>query len=227
MTYTDLCPARFVARVNRFVAQVEIDGEVHACHVRNTGRLREVLVPGAEVYVQRSDKAERKTRYGLICARSDGRWVNVDSGAPNRVFAQWMAQGGLGKAHGIRAEVVYGDARLDFCLTDEGAEMPIYVEVKGATQLRGDVALFPDAPTARGTKHLRTLMRCVDAGFGAMVVFVVQAGGIGALMPNDAVDPAFGAALRAAQAHGVRVMALGCAVTPARIVANQAVPVLL
>lgn len=227
MTYTDLCPATFVARINRFIAHVCIDGEVQACHVRNTGRLREVLVPGTAVYVQRSDNPARKTRFGLVCALAEGRWVNVDSGAPNRIFAEWVAAGGLGKVPQVRAEVPFEDARLDFCLTDVDSRRLTYVEVKGSTQLRGDVALFPDAPTGRGTKHLHTLMRCVDEGYGAMVVFVVQAGGTESFMPNDVIDPVFGAALREAHAHGMRVTALTCAVTPGSVVADRVVPVLL
>lgn len=229
MTYENMLPGIFLSRPNRFIAHVEAEGETRVCHVKNTGRLGELLLPGARVYVQRAQNPARKTAYDLISVYKGERLVNIDSGAPNKVFAEWVVQSGAfsapGEALSLRPEARYGESRLDFYL--EAAGRGTYVEVKGVTLEADGAALFPDAPTQRGVRHLEELVRCKQAGFGAAAVFVIQLAGTHRFSPNDATHPAFGQALRAARAAGVQVLALECAVAPDSLTVFGAVPVAL
>ncbi len=226
MRYGDVREGRFLARPNRFIAQVELDGVVHTVHVKNTGRCRELLVPGAAVYLERSGNPGRKTQFDLIAVRKGDLLINMDAQAPNRVFAEWAAAGGfLQGVRSIRPEYRFGDSRLDFCLeTDTGKHL---VEVKGVTLEDGGAARFPDAPTERGVKHIRELARAVEGGLEATLFFVVQMERIRSVSPNDGTHPAFGAALREAASAGVHVRAFDCAVTPDSIAIRREVAVIL
>lgn len=224
MQYPQLLPATFLSRTSRFTAQVDLGGQREACHILNTGRLANVLLPGVRVWLRPASHAVRKTRFDIISVETADRIVNIDSGAPNHVFREWVSSGGFGGSlPDIRAEVPVASSRLDFLLTYP--DQQLYVEVKGVTLWQGDTALFPDAPTARGARHLHTLSACVAAGHQAMAVFVLQMEGTTRFAPNNALDPAFGEALRAAA--GVRLLTLQCAVKPDGITAQKATEIRL
>ena len=212
MQYTNMVPGIFLSRPNRFIAHIEIDGKTEICHVKNTGRCRELLPHGAKVWCQRSDNPNRKTRYDLIAVQKDDRLINMDSQAPNAAAKEWLLAGGLGSIENLASEVVHGDSRFDFAFTMDGK--PCFLEVKGVTLEEDGVCAFPDAPTQRGTKHLNGLIRAVQEGYGAYVLFVIQMADVKYLRPHDETDPAFGEALRQAAQAGVHILAVDCAVTP-------------
>lgn len=224
MQYQAVVPGRFLSRPNRFVAQVETAEGVQTVHVKNTGRCRELLVPGAAVYLERSGNPNRRTAYDLVAVEKGALLVNMDAQAPNRVFAEWL-EPRLPQGTVLRREFTWGDSRLDFCV--EGPRGLHLIEVKGVTLEEGGAARFPDAPTERGVKHIRELQRAAEEGLGATLFFVVQMEGMHSVAPNDETHPAFGAALREAAAHGVRVCAWDCAVTPESLEIRREVPVLL
>ena len=211
MHYPNMVPGRFLARPNRFIAHAEINGQTEIVHVKNTGRCRELLPVGAEVWCQRSANPKRKTKYDLITVRKGQRLINMDSQAPNIAAGEWLRAGGLGEITNLKAETVHGDSRFDFSFTLDGRQC--FLEVKGVTLERDGVCAFPDAPTDRGAKHLRGLSRAAEEGYGAYVLFVIQMPDVKYLHPNDETDPAFGAALREAAAAGVTVLAMDCAVS--------------
>ncbi len=215
MTYENIRPGIFRDRPNRFIAHVEIDGQLETVHVKNTGRCRELLVPGAEVFCQHFDSTARKTQYDLICVRKGPYLINMDSQAPNAAVKEWLLSGGLGPITNLRPETVHGDSRFDFSFQKDGK--PCFLEVKGVTLEEQGICAFPDAPTQRGAKHLRGLQRAAQEGFGAYVLFVIQMKPVRFLHPNDATDPDFGSALRQAAAAGVRVLAVDCFVSPAEM----------
>ena len=226
MRYEKMEPAVFLERPNRFVAYVEQAGRREICHVKNTGRCRELLVPGAELYVQRSDNPARKTALDLIAVKKGSQWVNMDSQAPNKATAEWRRQGGLGcREITIRPEYKYGDSRFDFFLEADGRKA--FMEVKGVTLEEDGIARFPDAPTERGVKHIRELIRCLDAGYEAYVFFVIQMKGVRAFEPNDRTHPAFGEALREAAKKGVQILAYDCVVRPDEMSIDQRIEVWL
>lgn len=211
MKYERMIPGIFLARPNRFIAHVQIGGETQVVHVKNTGRCRELLQPGAAVWCQESSNPNRKTKYDLITVRKGTRLINMDSQAPNIAAGEWLRSGGLGELENIKAEAFHGDSRFDFSFTKDGR--PCFLEVKGVTLESDGVCAFPDAPTERGAKHLRGLTRLAQAGYGAYVLFVIQMADVKYLHPNDATDPNFGTALREAAENGVQVLAMDCAVT--------------
>ena len=213
MRYDQIQRGTFLARPNRFVAQVALAQGVVPCHVKNTGRCRELLCPGAAVWVQMAPAPGRRTCCDLVAVQKGERVVNIDSQAPNRVAAQWLAAGGLGFSPTLlRPEARCGSSRLDFYLEGPGRRM--FVEVKGVTLEEQDVAYFPDAPTLRGLRHLQELERCVAEGYEACALFVIQLEGVRAFRPNMATHPEFGRALARAAARGVRLEARGCRVEP-------------
>lgn len=223
MTYEHILPAVFVDRPNRFVANVLIDGAPAICHVKNTGRCRELLTPGAQVYLQAQPSPARKTAYDLIAVRKGGLLINMDAAAPNRAVGEWLAAGGLGETPTcLRPEQRWGSSRFDFYA--ELGQRRMLLEVKGVTLEENGVARFPDAPTERGVKHLRELTACVDAGFAAAVVFVIQMKGPTLFEPNRATHSAFCDALLAAQRAGVRILAMDCLVTPETLTIDRPVP---
>jgi len=211
MKYTNMIKGSFLSRPNRFIAHVEINGQEEIVHVKNTGRCRELLQPGAEVWCQCSDNPARKTKYDLITVRKGDRLINMDSQAPNTAAKEWLASGGLGEIENLKAESFHGDSRFDFSFTKDGK--PCFLEVKGVTLENDGVCAFPDAPTERGAKHLKGLTKLAQQGYGAYVLFVIQMPDVKYIHPNDATDPNFGAALREAAAAGVTVLAMDCGVT--------------
>ena len=223
MRYENMERGRFLARPNRFIARVELNGQVETVHVKNTGRCRELLQPRADVWCQRAGNPARKTGYDLITVRKGERLINMDSQAPNAAAMEWLRRGGLGPVENLRAETVHGDSRFDFSFTRAGVSC--FLEVKGVTLEDGGICAFPDAPTVRGAKHLRGLLQAASEGFGAYVLFVIQMSDVRCLVPNDATDPDFGLALREAAAGGVRVLAMDCAVTPEEMVIRRPVEV--
>ena len=226
MQYRAIEKARFLSRPNRFIAHVDLNGQTEVCHVKNTGRCRELLLPGATVYLERSDNPARKTRYDLVAVEKGGLLINMDAQAPNKVFGEWAAAGRfLPEVTVIRPEYTWEDSRFDFRL--ETPAGPCFVEVKGVTLEENGRALFPDAPTERGVKHLRGLARAVEQGYRAAVFFVVQMKGPKSFSPNDATHPAFGEALRRAAAAGVEIYAYDCRVTPSSLALDAPVEVLL
>lgn len=225
MRYSGMEQGIFLDRPNRFIAHVEIAGRVETVHVKNTGRCRELLPAGAVVYCQRADNPGRRTPYDLIAVRKGNRLINMDSQAPNKAVQEWLLSGGLGRISALRPETVHGDSRFDFSFEKDGRLC--FLEVKGVTLETDGVCAFPDAPTQRGAKHLAGLSRCAAEGYGAYVLFVIQMENVLRLHPNDATDPAFGAALRQADAAGVQVLAYDCTVTEDSMVLKSAVEVRL
>lgn len=225
MKYGYVADAVFLQRPNRFIAQVLLHGQEETVHVKNTGRCKELLVPGAKVYLEKGKNPARKTAWDLIAVEKGDRLINMDSQLPNKVAEEWLAQGGLGQFSQLLREQTWGASRLDFCLKD--ARRTKYVEVKGVTLEEGGKVYFPDAPTARGTKHLEELTRIRREGMEAAVLFVVQMDGVTAFSPNDATDPAFGDALRRAKDAGVEIAAIDCLVRPEEVTPGQRVPVVL
>ena len=226
MKYEHMEPARFVSRSNRFVAYVEQNGQQEICHVKNTGRCKELLIPGAELYVQRFDNPARKTALDLVSVKKGKQWVNMDSQAPNKVVAEWLKAGGLGATDiDVKPECKYENSRFDFYL--EYAGRKAFMEVKGVTLEEDGVARFPDAPTERGVKHMEELMRCVEDGYDAYVCFVIQMKGVTRLEPNDRTHPAFGETLRRAAEAGVKVLAYDCLVKPDELKIDREIKVCL
>ena len=225
MKYGKMVPGIFLSRPNRFVAHVEINGKEEIVHVKNTGRCRELLPPGAKVFCSVSDNPGRKTKFDLITVKKGEYLINMDSQAPNTAAREWLLAGGLGEVELVRPESKFGDSRFDFYLERAGKGM--YLEVKGVTLEEDGVCRFPDAPTERGAKHLRELIRAKEEGFDAGVLFVIQMKPVKYLEPNDKTDPAFGKALREAYAAGVKVMAVDAIVTENSMVIGDEVEVRL
>ena len=225
MKYKNIIAGKFLSRPNRFIATVEINGSTETVHVKNTGRCKELLIPGAKVYLAASNNSARKTKYDLITVKKGDRLINMDSQAPNTAAREWLLAGGLGEISELRPETVHGDSRFDFSFMKEGKRC--FLEVKGVTLENDGVCAFPDAPTERGTKHLRGLTRAAEEGFGSYVLFVVQMENVRYLHPNDATDPAFGKTLREAAEAGVKILAMDCRVTPGSMALNKSLPVCL
>ncbi len=213
MTYDNITRAVFIDRPNRFVAHVEKDGKIETVHVKNTGRCKELLLPGAEVWLTASSNPTRKTGYDLIAVRkNNGMLFNIDSQAPNRVALEWLE-----KQHfdSIIPEYSYGSSRIDFCM--ERGDQRYLMEVKGCTLEIGGIGYFPDAPTERGVKHIRELIKAREAGCRAMLAFVIQMDGVTEVRPNDQTHPEFGRTLREAVDAVVQVLFLPCHVEPDRL----------
>lgn len=213
MRYDNITRAVFLDRPNRFIAQVELGGRAETVHVKNTGRCRELLLPGAEVWLTAPGSPGRKTKYDLVAVRkANGRLVNMDSQAPNRVAAEWLAEQGFDR---VRPEYRYGESRIDFYM-ERGSEQYL-MEVKGCTLEQDGIGYFPDAPTERGVKHLRELIRAKEAGYHAILAFVIQMEGVTEVRANGQTHPAFAEALEAAKQAGVEVLFLLCRVEPDRL----------
>lgn len=226
MEYKNIKRARFIDRPNRFIANIEIDGSREVCHVKNTGRCRELLRPNAEIFVQESDNPKRSTRYDLISVYKGRRLINMDSQVPNKIFHEWLLKGNLfGSIKLIRPEYKYKNSRFDFYV--ETDEKKVLVEVKGVTLEEDGVVMFPDAPTERGLKHLNELMGSLDEGFEAYVVFVVQMEGVLYFTPNMKTHEAFGNTLRLAENKGVSLLAVDCEVTENSIALKNPVDIII
>ncbi|MCO7137535.1 DNA/RNA nuclease SfsA [[Clostridium] leptum] len=229
MRYPDVIKATFLSRPNRFVAQVEVEGRVTVAHVKNTGRCRELLVPGAAVFLQQHHNPSRKTPFSLIAVQKGELLINMDSQAPNQVWDEALADGlyipELGVADTIHREVTWGHSRLDFLV--ECGKRSAYMEVKGVTLEENRVVRFPDAPTERGVKHLHTLMEINQSGGMAYVVFIVQMEGAQYFTPNADMHPAFAQTLREASEQGVKILAYECHVEPDGLKVTKPVPIRL
>ena len=210
MKYENVTPAIFIDRPNRFIANVSVNGIAETVHVKNTGRCKELLLPGAEVYLTEPCSKGRKTRYDLIAVRKDnGLLINIDSQAPNKVVYEWLSTHGFTK---VIPEYTYGNSKIDFCMERSfGITTEKYLmEVKGCTLERDGIGYFPDAPTQRGTKHLRELIKAVQEGYSAYCAFVIQMDGITEVRPNTDTDPEFAAAFEEAKRSGVHILFLPC-----------------
>ena len=231
MRYGKVVKAEFLRRPNRFIAEVKINGRTETVHVKNTGRCRELLVPGVTVYLEDCLQSTRKTRYDLIAVDKirDGKPVlpvNMDSQIPNAAAAEWLTESGMfSPSAEIRREVTYGNSRFDLFIKD--GDRQCFMEVKGVTLEHDGIAYFPDAPTERGVKHIRELIQCREDGFEAVILFVIQMKEIHQFRPHDAMHPAFGEALREAAAKGVKIMAMDCRVTPESMEIDAPVTVVL
>ncbi len=224
MQYLDIHKAVFLERPNRFIARCTVDGVPETVHVKNTGRCRELLVPGATVFLEKSSNPKRKTAYDLVTVETPCGLVNMDAAAPNQVAGELLRSGAiLPSPTMMRPEVRFGVSRLDFYA--ENHRERLFVEVKGVTLRQGDLAVFPDAPTARGAKHMGELVQAVEQGYRAMALLIVQMGGCTAFRPNWETDPAFCRALCDARDAGVEVRAVDCLVTPDTVTANRELPV--
>lgn len=223
MHYGRTVRGTFVSRPNRFIARVLIDGNEETVHVKNTGRCREILVPGVTVILEDSGNPSRKTRYDLIAAYKGDTLINIDSQAPNRAFAEFIPRSGLfGGDPKVFPEHTHGDSRFDFYI--ESDERRIFVEVKGVTLENDGVCMFPDAPTERGLKHLRGLERCVSEGYEAYVALVVQMKGMKIFEPNYATHHEFGEEMERAEKSGVGILVYDCVVTEDSMAVDSPLP---
>lgn len=228
MKYDKIVEALFLERPNRFVAQVRLEGREETVHVKNTGRCRELLLPGkTKVYLEDCQGREnRKTGYSLIAAEKEGRIVNMDSQAPNQAASEWLQDGGMGSLSQIVRERTYGKSRFDFYYERDNGKSG-FLEVKGVTLEKEGVALFPDAPTERGVKHVEELIRAKKEGYEAAILFVIQMEAVKQFTPNWETHPAFGRALCRAKDAGVEILAHACRVTADSLVLDATVPVRL
>ncbi|MCR4903775.1 MAG: DNA/RNA nuclease SfsA [Butyrivibrio sp.] len=210
MKYNNITSAKFISRPNRFIAKVNLDGNELTVHVKNTGRCRELLLPGTTVYLVKAENPERKTPYDLVAVEHEGRVINIDSQAPNKVVKEWLIS--QNEYSVIKPEYTYGNSRIDFYM--EKDKEKYLMEVKGCTLFVDGIGYFPDAPTKRGAKHLRELAAAVKKGYKARVAFVIQGEGISEVRPNTATDSDFAKAFEDAGAAGVEVVFYRCHVTP-------------
>ena len=214
LVYENITKAKFIKRPNRFIAEVEIDGQREIVHVKNTGRCKELLLPGCEVWLTAPGTPNRKTKYDLVAVRKDnGILFNIDSQAPNKVVKEWLA---LQDYDVVIPEYTYGDSRIDFYMERENQKY--LMEVKGCTLEVDGVGYFPDAPTERGVKHIRELIKAKEAGYTAILAFVIQMDGVFEVRPNVDTHPEFGTALEEAKKAGVEVWFLKCHVEPDKLV---------
>ena len=226
MKYENVKKGIFIDRPNRFIANVEIEGKKEVVHVKNTGRCRELLIPGAKVYVQEFQNTNRKTKFDLIGVCKGSDLYNIDSQAPNKVIGEWILNSKyFGDIKLIKPECKYGDSRFDFYI--EADNRKIFVEVKGVTLKENGILMFPDAPTQRGVKHINELCKCVENGYEAYVCFVVQAEKAEYFTPNKRTHPEFAEALKTARDKGVNILCLNCHVTENSIDINTFVDIML
>ncbi|MCL2286727.1 MAG: DNA/RNA nuclease SfsA [Firmicutes bacterium] len=224
MIYNNIHKGIFKNRPNRFIAEVEIDGKVEICHVKNTGRCKELLISGATVYANYADNPSRATKYDLIAVDKGDLIINMDSYAPNIAFGEYLQQGKFFEnVTLIKPEAKYGASRFDFYV--ETARSKAFIEVKGVTLEENGIAMFPDAPTERGIKHLNELAACITDGHDAYVVFVVQMKGIKHFTPNYKTHAAFGETLSKVMSMGVNAMAFDCEITAEKMEINNRVPI--
>lgn len=226
MKYRNITKGKFLSRPNRFIAQVELQGQVETAHVKNTGRCRELLIPGVEVILEKSDNPSRKTGYDLIAVNKKGNWINMDSQIPNKAAEEWLMKGELFPEEiTVHREKTYGNSRFDLYV--ESPCRKAFLEVKGVTLEEDGIARFPDAPTKRGVKHIQELIHCLEDGYEAYLLFVIQMKGIQRFEPNWKTHPQLGEALIQAREAGVKLLAYDCLVTEDSIVVENPVPILL
>ena len=224
MKYKNIRQGIFLSRPNRFIAYVELDGEVVKCHVKNTGRCKELLIEGVTVFLEEHDNPNRKTKYSLIGVKKGDILINMDSQAPNKVVEEWLKEGGLYENPSlVKREKTYGNSRFDFYV--EAGEKRCFIEVKGVTLEEEQIAKFPDAPTERGIKHIKELCDCRKDGYEAYIIFVIQLKGIVKFEPNIQTQPEFQQALVKAKRAGVHILAYDCLVTQDELWIDQKIDV--
>lgn len=212
MRYDNIHKGKFLSRPNRFIANVEIDGKAEVCHVKNTGRCKELLVEGCTVWLEHSDSESRKTAFDLVAVEKGDRLINMDSQAPNKAVGEWLREKNpFGEGFSVYPEKKYGNSRFDFYL--ESQDRKIFMEVKGCTLEKDGVVLFPDAPTLRGVKHIEELSHCLDEGYEAYIMILVQMSDVKYFTPNYDTHPEFGEALEKASRKGVKILCYDCNVT--------------
>lgn len=227
MKYSEIIPAKFIERPNRFIAYVDIAGERTKVHVKNTGRCRELLKEQVQVYLEKSDNPNRSTAYDLVAVRKDGRMVNMDSNAPNKVVEEWLRAGGLFQDISlVRPETVFGNSRFDFYV-ESASGTKAFIEVKGVTLENDQVAAFPDAPSERAVKHVEELIEAHKQGYDAYLIFVVQMKDVKYVEPNRKTQPAFGEAIQNARNAGVRLLAYDCIVDEDSLRIDEEIPVVV
>ena len=226
MRYDNIHKGTFLSRPNRFIANVEIDGKAEVCHVKNTGRCKELLVEGCTVWLEHSDSASRKTAFDLVAVKKGDRLINMDSQAPNKAVGEWLREKmPFGEGFSVYPEKKYGNSRFDFYL--ESQDRKIFMEVKGCTLEKDGVVLFPDAPTLRGVKHIEELSHCLDEGYEAYIMILVQMSYVKYFTPNYDTHPEFGEALEKASRKGVKILCYDCNVTPDSMTVGKPVKVKL
>lgn len=226
MRYTSIHKGTFISRPNRFIANVMIDGREEVCHVKNTGRCRELLVEGCTVWLEHSDSESRKTAFDLVTVEKGHRLINMDSQAPNKAVVEWLIEKKpFGEGFCVYPERKYGNSRFDFYM--ESQNRKIFMEVKGCTLEKDGVVLFPDAPTLRGVKHIRELSRCLDEGYEAYIMILVQMSDVKYFTPNYDTHPEFGETLEKAAQKGVKILCYDCDVTPDSMTVGKPVEVKL
>jgi len=226
MIYNNIYKGTFKSRPNRFIAEVEIDGKIEVCHVKNTGRCKELLIPGVAVYANYVDSPSRATKYDLVAVEKGDLLINMDSYAPNVAFGEYLRQGKfLENITLIKPEAKYGASRFDFYI--ETKDSKAFIEVKGVTLEENGIAMFPDAPTERGIKHLNELATCIADGYDAYVIFVIQMKGVTYFTPNYKTHAAFGEILGKVMSKGVNAMAFDCTVSAEKMAINQQIPIKL
>lgn len=230
MKYKKIISGEFVSRPNRFIAHVNIQGQLEVCHVKNTARCRELLQPGSIVYLEESDNPGRKTKYDLVAVEKGNTLVNIDSNAPNKVVGEWLATDNCPILQGaesrfVKPECKYGNSRIDFYV--EAGHRKIFIEVKGVTLEENGVVRFPDAPSDRAVKHVEELAAAVEKGYEAYVMFVIQMKGVRYFTPNEDTHLQFCNALREAAVKGVQILAYDCLVTEDSLLLDEPVEVRL
>ena len=224
MRYDNCIKGTFIERPNRFIAYVDIGGNIETCHVKNTGRCRELLVPGATVWLEEKIFGKRKTKYDLIVVEKGDMLINMDSQAPNKVAEEYLRRE-FPDIISLRPEVRYKNSRFDYYM--ETRDDSWFIEVKGVTLENDGVAMFPDAPTLRGLKHVKELIGSVAEGYRAMILFIVQMKGINCFAPNNETQAEFGEVLKKAAEAGVKIMAVDCLVTPGSMTPDEKVEIRL
>lgn len=224
MKYKKISKGIFLDRPNRFIAHVEIQGATETVHVKNTGRCIELLLPGAEVVLEESQNPNRKTKFDLVCVKKGSRWINMDSQLPNQAAEEWILKGGLfPEKITLKREKKYGNSRFDLYVESE--KRKAFIEVKGVTLEEQNIVRFPDAPTERGVKHIEELIRCMEDGYEAYLLFVIQMQGVEEFRPNWETHEKFGEVLSLAEEKGVRILAYDCLVTEDTMEISFPVPV--
>lgn len=226
MTYENIHEGIFLKRPNRFIAEVLIDNKEETVHVKNTGRCRELLIPGTKVFLEKSGNSNRKTAYDLIAVEKGERLINMDSQGTNKAFHQWAKEGHFRpNLTLLRPEFTYGHSRFDFYWESDVSRG--FVEVKGVTLEENGAVFFPDAPTLRGIKHIESLVSALDEGYEATIFFVIQMSGVSHFSPNDKTHKDFGDALRRAKEKGVKLLAMDCQITPHTMTIHKPIPIIL
>lgn len=223
MEYKNIVKGKFIDRPNRFIAHVEIDGKIETVHVKNTGRCREILISGADCYLEKSDNPNRKTGYDLVTVKKGERFINIDSQLPNALVEEWLAnQNIFQEVSLIKREKTYGSSRFDFYI--EAGNRKIFIEVKGVTLENDNVVSFPDAPTNRGIKHINELISAIEDGYEAYIFFVIQMKDVDYFTPAWDKHKEFGDALVNAYNNGVNILVYDCFVRENEVKIMDSVP---